>query len=114
MNNGSDPMTNGATTSGSATSARPRPQSHPKAVPPPSPPRSGVFLWILLVVALLVLAGAEGFLFKGGDLCFTPKPIPVAPLPQVAVAMPLKADIDARLQFLGQFSAVDQVELRAQ
>jgi RND family efflux transporter MFP subunit len=36
----------------------------------------------------------------------------VAPL-AVAVSTPLQRDVDTRLQFLGQFSAVDSVELRA-
>lgn len=35
-------------------------------------------------------------------------------LPQVLVSKPLEREVDARLGFLGQFSAVDQVELRAQ
>jgi RND family efflux transporter MFP subunit len=35
-------------------------------------------------------------------------------LPQVMVSKPLVRELDARLGFLGQFSAVDQVELRAQ
>ena len=41
---------------------------------------------------------------------------PAAPhaLPQVVVSRPLVRDLDSRLGFLGQFSAVDQVELRAQ
>jgi multidrug efflux system membrane fusion protein len=34
--------------------------------------------------------------------------------PVVAVSVPLQRDVGTRLQFLGQFSAVDQVELRAQ
>ena len=39
----------------------------------------------------------------------------VAPaLPQVVVSKPLVREVDARLGFLGQFSAVEQVELRAQ
>lgn len=38
--------------------------------------------------------------------------VPVAPA--VTVGLPLQKDIRGRLQFLGQFSAVDQVELRAQ
>ena len=38
--------------------------------------------------------------------------IPVAPA--VTVGVPLQREIRGRLQFLGQFSAVDQVELRAQ
>jgi membrane fusion protein, multidrug efflux system len=37
-----------------------------------------------------------------------------APLPVVAVSVPLQHDLEERLQFLGQFSAVEQVELRAQ
>jgi RND family efflux transporter MFP subunit len=32
----------------------------------------------------------------------------------VTVSAPIQQDVDTRLQFLGQFSAVDQVELRAQ
>ena len=35
-------------------------------------------------------------------------------LPQVTVSKPLMHELDTRLGFLGQFSAVDQVELRAQ
>jgi RND family efflux transporter MFP subunit len=35
-------------------------------------------------------------------------------LPQVVVSKPLVRDVDATLGFLGQFSAVEQVELRAQ
>ncbi|GGF30099.1 MexE family multidrug efflux RND transporter periplasmic adaptor subunit [Aliidongia dinghuensis] len=38
---------------------------------------------------------------------------PPAP-PQVVVSKPLERTLDSRLGFLGQFSAVDQVELRAQ
>src|SRR6266404_5163613 len=41
-------------------------------------------------------------------------PAAAAPLPRVAVSAPLQRDIGARVQFLGQFSAVNQVELRAQ
>jgi multidrug efflux system membrane fusion protein len=37
-----------------------------------------------------------------------------AALPQVVVSKPLVRDLDTRLGFLGQFSAVSQVELRAQ
>jgi membrane fusion protein, multidrug efflux system len=35
-------------------------------------------------------------------------------IPQVVVSKPLAREVDSRLGFLGQFSAVDQVELRAQ
>jgi multidrug efflux system membrane fusion protein len=36
------------------------------------------------------------------------------PPPSVAVSVPLQRDLEERLQFLGQFSAVEHVELRAQ
>src|SRR5215470_13188833 len=36
------------------------------------------------------------------------------PLPQVVVSKPLVSEVDSRLGFLGQFSAVERVELRAQ
>jgi multidrug efflux pump subunit AcrA (membrane-fusion protein) len=36
------------------------------------------------------------------------------PAAVVTVSMPLKKDLSARLQFLGQYSAVERVELRAQ
>jgi len=36
------------------------------------------------------------------------------PAPQVTVSQPLQREIDTRVGFLGQFSAVDRVELRAQ
>ena len=37
-----------------------------------------------------------------------------APLPQVVVSKPLVREVGSRLGFLGQFSAIEQVELRAQ
>src|SRR6516165_11385421 len=37
-----------------------------------------------------------------------------AALPQVVVSKPLVREVDSRLGFLGQFSAVERVELRAQ
>lgn len=43
-----------------------------------------------------------------------PSPVAARPLPSVAVSVPLQRDLSSRLQFLGQFSAVDRVELRAQ
>src|SRR5258708_14815357 len=38
----------------------------------------------------------------------------VAAPPSVGVSVPLQREVDARLEFLGQFSAVQQVDLRAQ
>jgi membrane fusion protein, multidrug efflux system len=61
--------------------------------------------------ALLVLAlGYFGFsLYKGG-----PAAPPQVAVPPVTVSKPLQRDVDSRLGFLGQFSAIDRVELRAQ
>jgi multidrug efflux pump subunit AcrA (membrane-fusion protein) len=39
---------------------------------------------------------------------------PQAGAPPVTVSEPLRRDVDSRLGFLGQFSAIDRVELRAQ
>ncbi|WP_258194769.1 efflux RND transporter periplasmic adaptor subunit [Paraburkholderia sp. BL18I3N2] len=41
-------------------------------------------------------------------------PVVVPPPPSVAISAPLQRDIEGRLGFLGQFSAVNRVELRAQ
>src|SRR3984957_7622632 len=38
----------------------------------------------------------------------------VAAPPSVGVSVPLQREVDGRLEFLGQFSAVQQVDLRAQ
>jgi multidrug efflux system membrane fusion protein len=61
--------------------------------------------------ALLILAlGYFGFsLYKGG-----PATPPQVAVPPVTVSKPLQRDVDSRLGFLGQFSAIDRVELRAQ
>src|SRR5216683_3679166 len=39
---------------------------------------------------------------------------PPAAIPSVTVSKPLQRNVDTRLGFLGQFSAIDRVELRAQ
>jgi multidrug efflux system membrane fusion protein len=67
--------------------------------------------WSAACAALVALAlGYFGFShYKGGQ--------PAAPQtasPPVTVSTPLQRDVDTRLGFLGQFSAIDRVELRAQ
>ncbi|WPO97882.1 efflux RND transporter periplasmic adaptor subunit [Pseudomonas sp. HR96] len=58
--------------------------------------------------------------FAGVGLLCLPALVPqamaegAAPLPEVSVSAPLQQQLDTRLGFLGQFSAVDRVELRAQ
>jgi RND family efflux transporter MFP subunit len=63
-----------------------------------------------LAVACLATA-ALAYLYGRSDAATSSPP---APVPQVVVSKPLARDIDSRLGFLGQFSAIEQVELRAQ
>src|SRR5260370_39524491 len=71
-------------------------------------------------VKLWVAAGIAGIVILGAWLKYSPgangssAAAPPAALPQVVVSKPLVQDLDTRLGFLGQFSAVSQVELRAQ
>lgn len=80
--------------------------------PPHSHRRLPVTLWIGAGVALIALVAAS--------LKYSPhanaKPASTAPvsLPHVVVSRPLVENLDTRLSFLGQFSAVSQVEIRAQ
>jgi len=64
-------------------------------------------------IATLVIIVAAAWLiysYRQGDAVASVAPA----LPQVVVSKPLVREVDARLSFLGQFSAVEQVELRAQ
>jgi RND family efflux transporter MFP subunit len=78
----------------------------------PRPSKPGVKAWAGSLVALgLIAAGVIAgprLLAPSADQAAI-----VAP-PVVTVSAPIQQDVDTRLQFLGQFSAVDQVELRAQ
>src|SRR5258708_14712967 len=72
------------------------------------------------LVKLWADAGLAGIVFVGAWLKYSPgangssAAAPPAALPQVVVSKPLVQDLDTRLGFLGQFSPVSQVELRAQ
>ena len=66
---------------------------------------------LALVVALVVFVGGVWALRQNQA---PPTPAAPAPLAQVTVSRPLVRDLDTSLGFLGQFSAVDRVELRAQ
>jgi RND family efflux transporter MFP subunit len=74
--------------------------------------KPGVKAWAGSLVALGLVAGG---VIAGPHLVVPPSG-PAAPVlpPSVAVSAPLQRDVDTRLQFLGQFSAVQHVELRAQ
>jgi RND family efflux transporter MFP subunit len=74
--------------------------------------KPGVKAWGASLIVLGLIAGG---VIMGPTLLFPPAaPAAAAPIPGVAVSMPLQRDIASRLEFLGQFSAVQQVELRAQ
>ena len=74
--------------------------------------RSAAWLLVAAGVGITVVAtGSLTYLYRQSDAAVSP----AAPaLPQVVVSKPLAREVDSRLGFLGQFSAVEQVELRAQ
>ncbi len=74
--------------------------------------RSSAKLWASAGAVIAVAAAAAlAYSFRASDAAEQAAPHALA---QVVVSKPLVRDIDARLGFLGQVSAVDQVELRAQ
>jgi membrane fusion protein, multidrug efflux system len=62
-------------------------------------------------IAALAIAPIAAWLDYSSDAATPP---PAAPLPQVVVSTPLAREVDSRLGFLGQFSAIEWVEIRAQ
>jgi membrane fusion protein, multidrug efflux system len=66
-------------------------------------------------IATLAIAGVVAawlaYSYRQSDAAASAGP---AALPQVVVSKPLEREVDSRLGFLGQFSAIEQVELRAQ
>lgn len=78
----------------------------------PSPGKRSIRSW-QGVIAIVLLIGAAAVV--GPRLLSNPQVHgATVALPVVTVSQPLPKTIQRRLQFLGQFSAVDQVELRAQ
>src|SRR5262247_1466734 len=74
--------------------------------------RSQAKLWVAVGIAIAVVATAWlAHSYRQSDAAASAAP---AALPQVVVSKPLEREVDSRLGFLSQFSAVDQVELRAQ
>src|SRR6516225_4821709 len=64
------------------------------------------------IMALTVVAAAWlTYSYRQSDAAASAAP---AALPEVVVSQPLLREVDSRLGFLGQFSAVEHVELRAQ
>ena len=78
--------------------------------PPTRPSRRK--LWA--AAAAVVAAAAIAWVTKSYGVNDPGVLTPQAPLAQVTVSKPLVRKLDSRLGFLGQFSAVDYVELRAQ
>jgi membrane fusion protein, multidrug efflux system len=74
--------------------------------------RASVKLWVVAGIAGITLVGAWAR-YSPGASGSSAGARPAA-LPQVVASKPLVQDLDTRLGFLGQFSAVSQVELRAQ
>jgi RND family efflux transporter MFP subunit len=69
-------------------------------------------LWIAAGIAIAAVGLAWlAYSYRESDIATLTSPIS---LPQVVVSKPLVRELDSRLGLLGQFSAVDQVELRAQ
>ena len=78
----------------------------------PRPSKPGIKAWAGSLIALGLVAG--GVIAGPRLLAPSADQAAVVTPPVVAVSVPLQRDVDKRFQFLGQFSAVDQVELRAQ
>jgi multidrug efflux system membrane fusion protein len=74
--------------------------------------KPGVKAWGVSLLALGLVAG--GVIAGPRLLAPSVDRAAVTAPPVVAVSAPLQQDVATRLQFLGQFSAVDRVELRAQ
>ena len=68
--------------------------------------------WIGKTIALAVVGVVAGTGYRAHTSSAASVATP--PPPSVTVSTPLQRNIAARLEFLGQFSAVDRVELRAQ
>jgi membrane fusion protein, multidrug efflux system len=74
--------------------------------------RSLARLWGAVALTLAVVATAWlAYSYRESDEAAAAAP---AALPQVVVSKPLVREVDSRLGFLGQFSAVEHVELRPQ
>src|SRR5260370_1569644 len=81
-------------------------------IEPRSPRPSRAKSWVV-AAALFLAVGAAGIAYSYRSAAPVAPATP-APLPQVVVSKPLVGEVDSRLGFLGQFSALEQVELRAQ
>ncbi|TAL97775.1 MAG: efflux RND transporter periplasmic adaptor subunit [Paraburkholderia sp.] len=67
--------------------------------------------WVAMAAVVVASGGAWFLVSRGGGHVANARPVPPH---EVTISKPLVRELDTRLGFLGQFSAVDQVELRAQ
>ncbi|BCZ83715.1 MexE family multidrug efflux RND transporter periplasmic adaptor subunit [Paraburkholderia terrae] len=79
---------------------------------PANPATSGSVRWVGkgVAAAVIVAVAATAAHMHWSSAA----PVVAPPPPSVAISAPLQRDIEGRLGFLGQFSAVNRVELRAQ
>ncbi|MGF6767926.1 RND family efflux transporter MFP subunit [Paraburkholderia sp. GAS199] len=87
-------------------------QAEASAVTPTSSAKPRGTRWVGKAVALAVIVAVAATAYHLHES--TSAPVAAPPPPPVAVSAPLQRDIEGRLGFLGQFSAVNRVELRAQ
>jgi membrane fusion protein, multidrug efflux system len=85
-------------------------QLRSQAVTGPRNDRSSFKMWGISAAVAVALSAAGAVVFTSHDPVAAVEPA----LPMVGVATPLQQNIAPRLGFLGQFSAIDKVELRAQ
>src|SRR5262245_14163961 len=72
--------------------------------------RSPAKLWVAFGIAIAAVASAWlAYSYHQSDAAVAPVAVP-----QVVVSKPLVREVDSRLGFLGQLSAIEQLEIRAQ
>ena len=76
---------------------------------PARPRRRWRAIAVFAVLAIIIAAVGGEQVWRAREL----PPAPPPPPPQVTVSRPLQQTVQATSRFLGQFSAVDRVELRA-
>ncbi|MGF6637208.1 RND family efflux transporter MFP subunit [Paraburkholderia sp. MM6662-R1] len=87
-------------------------QAETSVTTPANPAPSGPLRWVGkgVAAAVIVAIAATAAHMHWSSAA----PVAAPPPPSVAVSAPLQRDIEGRLGFLGQFSAVNRVDLRAQ
>ncbi|MGF6367717.1 efflux RND transporter periplasmic adaptor subunit [Paraburkholderia sp. MM5482-R1] len=87
-------------------------QSETRSAAPERSANAGAVRWVGKGVAAVVVIAVAATAFHLHSSSSAPVAVPSPP--SVAVSAPLQRDIEGRLAFFGQFSAVNRVELRAQ